>query len=225
MILGPDDRPYDPGPQPAHRLPRANIPFGEVRDWRKVGRSQYFHTPHPIYPWDTRAVELFREEIDPTMVPLWVRSVYRNTTGGVYVFDRHVITAYDPKRINTHPKYPVHPDLINITATSGGFHPNWIVEILGDKGGVLPGPFVAFGMLHYYRYKELTEIANHESIEDNHRNYIQGRLDKIRRMDEQAEAESNYRWDQDWGFLMRQRDKLDASDRRLVSAATDGRVH
>lgn len=219
MLLDSAGRPFDPGPQPAHRLPRTSLPFGEVRDWRKVGHAQYHSSPHPIYPWDTRAVELLRAEIDPTMIPLWVRNTYRNVAGGTYTFDRHVIVAYDKDRPRR------HPDLRALSITSGGHEPNWIVEILGDTGGVLPGPFIALGMLHYYRYKELTEIANHENIEEHHRAYIQGRLNKIRKIDEQWEAESNYRWNQDWGFLMRQRDKLDSTDRKLIDATTDGRVH
>lgn len=210
MILGADGRPVQASQLSPHLRQQYSIPFGEVRDWRKVGRAVYHDTPHPLHPWDSEAVRLFREEVDATMVPLWVRNTYRNVAGGVYVFDRHVITAYDANRRK------VHPDLRSITAISGGHSPNWIVEILGDRGGVLPGPFVAFGMLHYYKYKELTEIANHENIDENHRAYIQGRLNKIKAIDKYYEEESDYRWNQDWGYLKHQAQQLTTEERDLL---------
>jgi hypothetical protein len=208
---------------------------GFMKDPRSHTKLAVIYSQYPpaMDGWDWQVVEHFREQVDALFVPMNVRTVYRNTTSGRIVkFDRHVIALG-----NNHPlTYPHselrrHPVLKPTMAHEHELTPHELLDILevqvpGQKYTPVPGPFIPLQTKHVWQYKELAKWAD-DLLYETGRNYkdfrnvladrrkaeyIKGRQEIFQKFKD----ESDYRWDHDWQWFMRQFARLTAQEKASI---------
>lgn len=174
-------------------------------------------------------VTRFRKEIDPYFIPMCVKTVYRSPANTEMVFVRHVIAfaGGDTPLARKHWDFrncqiqnPVMVDKHRIG------DPHDIMEILegphlGYLPQELPGPFYPLSEMHLHKYKALSYWGRHISKEEEGEEYVAWAKANVKAIDTFYKQESDYRWEHDWRYMMKQTQGLDA---REVAMILDGRL-
>lgn len=128
----------------------------------------YYQTfPDSQYPYNPAIVKACRE-IDPTLIPLWVKWVFKrpmdDSRGWEYkVFGRHGLAKYVPNPVTERPGFKVLKGFNDQSPI-----PNVMLEIFDDNRpdmkeegqGDLPGKYLPFEWYIYYGVKSLFLNAN-----------------------------------------------------------------
>jgi len=222
----------DSNPEVDQRLAAA---AGFQRNRWKYVAFQMSLFPHPAYPFDPVVVRRFREDIDPSMLPVWMRHVWRSPEGGLHYFDYHVLSFENPDWDKVGPESeqnPPHRDFRGVRQSTKGpsRRPHDYIEILYSKSRILAralspdiiGAFWPLSMMHYHKYREITWANNQAIRKDQAEASNEAIKDRIRRVDAHYRAESDYRWDHDWNHLQSNAEGLSIEEQRQV--ATSGQL-
>lgn len=198
--------------------------------------------PPPGYAAPTEYIRMFRRTIDPLFVPLWVCTVYRTPAGGDLTFWHMAISvgndhAGDPLELGV-PRtreMELHARDYELRSIRYGDErvprPFRLIEILEgplDKlWQRLPGDFIQLNASHYWKIKGMAwwadELAKHHVINSETdlldlkaKQYEVECVENIKRIDKRWRAESDYRWDHDWGYMQRQIEGLTTEEQALV---------
>jgi len=169
----------------------------------------------------------FRSEVDPTFVPLWVRNVYQNESGGLHIFDRHVLAT---ACCDNNSQLTIQADFRqHIPGTDfRRYRPHTILDILEGPEHTkihpkLPGAFVEFGMPEFLKWKEKAWWGQQWSREDEDKErqsemFLDSRRQTIADIDNKWRAESDYRWDHDWRYMNRLHGQMTMEEQKQAAA-------
>ena len=172
-----------------------------------------------VYPWPRDVVRALRG-LDPFVVPVAVKYLCRRPDKSRYTLFRHgigILLGSDQE--SEHHDYiarcivPVSPGAVN--GHLAGRRVIWqdILTLAPDPENPLPGgvfgPYRAFdwSVVRDYRLEHATPQQMARMREDQ-------RQEAERRRLRSWKNEHDYRWDGEWSYLMRLKDKLDVNDRR-----------
>jgi hypothetical protein len=174
--------------------------------------------PSETYPPDPAILKQILA-IEPEVVPVWVRRVYRFPSGGESVFGYHGLYRYRsiPETLR-----PVVPEMQRIGLISTGKRwprPNleWLLLEGDPPAPGWPGVFLPFNWKTYQDLRKAWYYSQFQ-VEDNAKLakiIVEQAAEKKAKKETALQAEQDYRWDQEWGYMKRQGEKL--SDQEIES--------
>lgn len=200
--------------------------------WKYAGfRIAAFDCPH--MPFDPFVVKRFREEIDPSFIPLWLRHVWISPAGTEQFFDYHVLSFAAEAMLEPDEKGNLpqpHRDFRGVLFPYRGEtrRPHSYIEILHTKSKTLPKKFLGLprplSMSDFHKYREVTYWNNLADRKQRAKEQSEFEDEQIRKVDAYWQAESDYRWDHDWRHMSKLMEGLDVTDRQLLARRVGGNM-
>lgn len=171
--------------------------------------------PSESYPYDPAILRAIWV-IEPEVVPVWIRRVYRTPAGSDIVMGYHGLYRY---RSIPDTQRPVVPELHRIGVASVGCRfprPNieWLLLEGDPPFPGWPGIFLPFSWQTYQDLRRAWYLSQFV-VEDNEKlakTIVDQANEKKAKKEAALKAEQDYRWDQEWGFQQRQKAKLTPED-------------
>lgn len=204
-------------------------------NWQYLGFRLAAFAP-PDFPWDDYVVRRFREEIDPSFLPLWMRHAYRTPEGSEVYFDYHclafesennlVVDAQSGTVRGPHIDFITHPPLQ--AAYGPRRRPHSYISILHWKTKLLPPQVLGvprqLSMSDFHHFREITWLNEQASRKDLAAEKIRQYNADMLAVDMKYRAAMDYRWDQDWNYLSRLVEKLTVEERTALMRNADPAV-
>lgn len=179
-----------------------------------------FLTENEVYPWPREVVKAIRE-VDPFIVPIWVKYVCRTPAGTEFIIGRHAIGRMPPSWEADHKEIdggslvlgayqPASRGAVNLHCA--GRQILWLdILALPPNGEQFPsgihGPYRPFDWSVFYDYR-----VEHRDIEDEIRERRERMLERKRKANAAIKAEHDYRWDHDWKHIKKNVQSLSDND-------------
>jgi hypothetical protein len=202
-------------PNVREQFPSRPVPLMKKGDVLREVYCDITTVPSETYPPEPAILRAIWV-VEPEVVPVWIRRVYRAPTGGDFVFGYHGLYRY---RTVPETERPVIPELHRIGVTSVGKRfprPNveWLVLEGDPPVPGWPGIFLPFNWRTYQDLKKAWYFSQFV-VEDNEKLakcIVEQAAEKEAKEQAALQAESDYRWDQEWDFQQRQKAQLTRED-------------
>lgn len=213
-------------------------------EWKYLGFALCNFAP-PGMPFDPFVVKRFKEEIDPSFLPLWMRHAYRTPEGDIVYFDYHCLTFTSPNNIivdeddqdtekvvvrHPHIDFIKHPPLQptygerafphSYLGSKPGFGGilYWPSKLLPRKVVGIPRPL---SMMDFSYYRELTWLHTQARRKDINAQQVESFYSAMKEVDRKFQSEHDYRWDHDWQYLTRLVNNLSSEEQSLLMSQVD----
>jgi len=180
--------------------------------------------PHEAYPYDLAILKSIWV-IEPEVVPVWIRRVYRTPAGSEHVFGYHGLYRH---RSIPETQRPVVPELARIGVAPFGrrFPPpnlEWLILEGDPPAPGWPGIYLPFSWKTYYDLRRAWYLSQYV-VEDNAKlaaMIVEQAAEKKAKLEARLRAEQDYRWDQEWDFQQRQKAQLTPEDKASIGQPKD----